>query len=144
MRNYFADYPENSRSAILRAAILVVYSDGSWHEMERAELESVYRNICIMLDADLDDETMLRELDEIANDVPEEIEELETDEEREDFWQTCLAPIVSRDIQQLTVAAALKLASSDSEIDSSEATGLARMCKEWEVTVKDAMEIWNE
>ena len=144
MRNYFADYPENSRSAILRAAILVVYSDGTWHELERAQLENVYRNICVMLDADLDDEIMLRELDTISTDVPEEIQDLETDEEREKFWQACLAPIVSRDIQQLTVAASLKLAGSDSEIDSSEAHGLERMRKEWDVKFKDALEIWNE
>ena len=144
MRNYFADYPENSRSAILRAAIVVAYSDGSWHEMERAQLEDVYRNICVMLDADLDDEYVLRELDEISSDVPQEIEEIETDDEREEFWKTCLAPLVSRDIQQLTVAAALKLASSDKEIEPSEMTSLLRMCKEWDVNVKDAIDIWNE
>ena len=144
MRNYFADYPENSRSAILRAAILVVYSDGTWHELERAQLENVYRNICVMLDADLDDEILLQELDTISTDVPEEIQDLETDEEHDKFWQACLASIVSRDIQQLTVAAALKLAGSDGEIDSSEAHGLARMRKEWDVNVKDALEIWNE
>jgi hypothetical protein len=96
VRAYFEDYPENSRSAILRAAILVAYSDSTWHELEREQLEK---------DADLDDEILLRELDKISTDVPEEIRGLGDDEEREAFWQTCLAPIVSRDIQQLTIAA---------------------------------------
>jgi tellurite resistance protein len=144
VRNYFADYSENSRSAILRAAIMVAHSDGSWHELERAQLEGVYRNICVMLDADLDDDLMLRELDEIATDVPDKIKDLESDEEREAFWEECLAPIVSRDIQQLAVAAALKLSGGDSEIGSEEVSGLARLCKAWDVNVKDAQEIWNE
>jgi tellurite resistance protein len=144
VRNYFADYSENSRSAILRAAIMVAHSDGSWHELERAQLEGVYRNICVMLDADLDDDLMLRELDEIATDVPDKIKDLESDEEREAFWEECLAPIVSRDIQQLAVAAALKLSGGDSEIGSEEVSGLARLCKAWDVNVKGAQEIWNE
>ena len=144
MRNYFADYPENSRSAILRAAIMVAHSDGSWHELERAQLEDVYRNICVMLDADLDDELLLRELGTIAADVPDQILSLQSDEEREAFWETCQAPIVSRDIQQLTVAAALKLSGGDSEIGSAEVSGLARLCQAWDVNMKDAQEIWNE
>jgi tellurite resistance protein len=144
VRNYFADYPENSRSAILRAAILVAHSDGSWHQLERAQLEDVYRNICVMLDADLDDELMSRELGTIATDVPDQIQSLQSDEEREAFWETCLAPIVSRDIQQLTVAAALKLSGGDSEIGAAEVSGLVRMCRAWDVNVKDAQEIWNE
>ena len=144
MRNNFADYPENSRSAILRVAILVADSDGSWHELERDQLENVYRNICVMLDSDLDDELMLRELDTIATDVPDEIRDLDSDEEREAFWETCLAPIVSRDTQQLTVAAALKLSGGDGEIGSAEVSGLARLCRAWDVHVKDAQEIWYE
>ena len=144
MRQVYDDYPENSRSAILRAAILVVYSDGTWHELERAGLEDVYRNICVMLDADLDEDILLEELETISTDVPEEILDLDTDEEREEYWQTCLASIVSRDIQQLTVAAAFMLASSDSEINPSEAQALRRMRKAWDVDLKDALEIWNE
>jgi tellurite resistance protein len=144
VRQVYDDYPENSRSAILRAAILVVYSDGTWHELERAGLEAVYRNICVMLDDDLDDDIFLEELETISTDVPEEILDLETDEEREEYWQTCLASIVSRDIQQLTVAAAFMLASSDSEINPSEAQAIRRMRKAWDVNLKDALEIWNE
>lgn len=144
MRANFEDYPENSRSEILRAAILVADSDGSWHELERAQLEDVYRNICVMLDADLDDDLMLRELDTISTDVPDEILDLTSEEEREAYWETCMAPIVSRDIQQLTVAAALKLSGGDSEIGAAEVSGLARLCKAWDVNVKDAQEIWNE
>ena len=144
MRQVYDDYPENSRSAILRAAILVVYSDGTWHELERAGLETIYRNICVMLDDDLDEDILLEELETISTDVPEEILDLDTDEEREEYWQTCLASIVSRDIQQLTVAAACMLASSDSEINPSEAQALRRMRKAWDVDLKDALEIWNE
>jgi tellurite resistance protein len=144
VRQVYDDYPENSRSAILRAAILVVYSDGTWHELERAGLETIYRNICVMLDDDLDEDILLEELETISTDVPEEILDLDTDEEREEYWQTCLASIVSRDIQQLTVAAACMLASSDSEINPSEAQALRRMRKAWDVDLKDALEIWNE
>lgn len=144
MRQVYDDYPENSRSAILRAAILVVYSDGTWHELERAGLETIYRNICVMLDDDLDEDILLEELETISTDVPEEILDLDTDEEREEYWQACLASIVSRDIQQLTVAAAFMLASSDSEINPSEAQALRRMRKAWDVDLKDALEIWNE
>ena len=144
MRQNDQDYPENSRSAILRAAILVACSDGTWHEMEREQLENVYRNICVMLDDDLDDEILLQELDTISTDVPEQIEDLDTDEEREEYWRVCLEPIVLTDIQQLTVAAALTLAGSDSEINSSEVCGLARMCKAWDVNVKDSLDIWND
>ena len=144
MRQVYDDYPENSRSAILRAAILVVYSDGTWHELERAGLETIYRNICVMLDDDLDEDILLQELETISTDVPEEILDFDTDEEREEYWQTCLASIVSRDIQQLTVAAAFMLASSDSEINPSEARALRRMRKAWDVNLKDALEIWNE
>ena len=144
MRQVYDDYPENSRSAILRAAILVVYSDGTWYELERAGLETIYRNICVMLDDDLDEDILLEELETISTDVPEEILDFDTDEEREEYWQTCLASIVSRDIQQLTVAAAFMLASSDSEINSSEAQALRRMRNAWDVDLKDALEIWNE
>ena len=57
-----------------------------------------------MLDDDLDEDILLEELETISTDVPEEILDFDTDEEREEYWQTCLASIVSRDIQQLTVA----------------------------------------
>ena len=138
------DYSEDSRTAILRVAILVAYSDTSWHELERAHLEDVYRNICVMLDEDLDDELFARELDEVSTDVPDEIEDLSSDEDKEAYWQDCLASIVSEDIQQLTVAAALALSMGDSEIDPAEMSGIARLCATWDVALKDAQDVWND
>ena len=144
VRNDATDYPENSRSAILRVAILVAYSDGSWNELEREQLEDVYRNICVMLDDDLDDDLFLWELDTVSTDVADEIEDLSDDEETEAYWLTCLAPIVSSDIQELAVAAALALSSADSELDAEELAGLTRLCDEWDVNIKDAQDIWND
>ena len=144
MRNEATDYPENSRSAILRVAILVAYSDGSWNELEREMLEDVYRNICVMLDDDLDDDVFLWELDNISTDVAGEIETLSDDEEIEAYWQVCMEPIVLSDIQELTVAAALALSSADSEIDAEEMSGLARLCDEWDVSTKDAQDLWDD
>ncbi len=143
MRNYFAEYPENSRSAILRVAILVAQADGSWHVLERERLETVYRNICNLLDADLDDDLLLEELDLIATDVPDEIRKFETDEEREAYWQKCLAPIVSRDIQHTTVMAALRLAGGDGEIQPKEAASIGRLRQTWDVSLEDASEYWG-
>lgn len=139
-----ADYLEDSRTAILRVAIMVAYSDTSWHELEREHLEEVYRNICVMLDEDLDDELFERELDELTSDVPAEIEELASEEEKEAYWQECLEPIVSEDIQQLAVAAALALSIGDSEIDPEEMSGINRLCAAWNVTLKDAEDVWND
>lgn len=144
MTSNATDYPENSRAAILRVAILVVYSDASWHELERAQLEDVYRNICVMLDDDLDDDQLLRELDEISTDVVEEIEDQQDEDDMEAYWQACLEPIVSEDIQQLTVGAALALSSGDSEIDENERSGIARLCDTWDVSEDDAWDIWND
>lgn len=144
MTNEFTDYPENSRAAVLRVAILIVYSDLSWHDLERAQLEEVYRNICVMLDEDLDDDELLRELEIISTDISSEIEELADDEEAEAYWQTCLVSIVSEDIQQLTVGAALALSSGDSEIDANEMSGIARLCDTWDVDIRDAEEIWSD
>lgn len=144
MRSVVDDYPENSRAAILRVAILVVYADSSWHELERAQLEDVYRNICVMLDDDLDDEELLRELDTISTDVPEEIENLEDEDEKEAYWNLCIAAIVLEDLQQLTVGAALALSSGDSEIDADEMSGIARLCEAWDVAVKDAEDLWSD
>ena len=144
MNDNVMDYPENSRAAILRLAILVVYSDRSWHEQERAQLEDVYRNICVMLDDDLDDDLLLRELDTISTDVPDEIEDLADEEEMEAYWQACMACIVSEDIQQLTVGAALALSSGNSEIDANEMSGIARLCDAWDVDVTDAEELWSD
>jgi len=142
LRNEATDYPENSRSAILRVAILVACSDGNRNELEREQLEDVYRNICVMLDDDLDDDVFLWELDTISTDVAGEIETLSDDEEAEAYWQICLEPIVLSDIQELTVAAALALSSADSEIDADEMSGLARLCDEWDVSTKDAQDLW--
>ena len=138
------DYFEDSRTAILRIAILVAYSDTSWHELEREHLEDVYRNICVMLDEDLDDDLFARELDEVSTDVPAEIEELASDEEKEAYWADCMAPIVSEDIQQLAVAAAMALSMGDSEIDPEEMSGIARLCAAWDVTLKDAQDVWDD
>jgi len=55
-----------------------------------------------------------------------------------------MAPIVSRDIQQLTVGAALALSSGDSEIDAEEVLGLTRLCNAWDVNVHDAQDIWTD
>ena len=144
MSNEFTDYPENSRAAILRVAILIVYSDLSWHDLERAQLEEVYRNICVMLDEDLDDDERQRELDTISTDISSEIEELVDEEETEAYWQTCLVSIVSEDIQQLTVGAALALSSGDSEIDANEMSGIDSLCDTWDVDIRDAEEIWSD
>ena len=144
MRNDVTDYPENSRSAILRVAILVACSDGTWDELEREQLENVYRNICVMLDDDLEDDLVLRELEEISTDAVDEIEDLSDDEETEAYWQACLAPVVSDDIQELTVAAALALSSADGELDAEEMSALERLCREWGVDVKDAQDIWDD
>jgi len=140
MRSYFCDYPDNSRSAILRAAIMVAHSDGDWHNLERDRLEIKYRDLCRMLDADLDDDLLLKELDTITQDVPDEIDQLDSDEEREAYWKKCLAPIVSRDIQQVTVMAAVRIASGDGEIDPTEAAGLRRLCKECDTDLREALE----
>ena len=144
MRDDVTDYPENSRSAILRVAILVACSDGYWSEFEREQLESVYRNICLMLDDDLEDDLFLWELKTISADVVYEIENLSGDEETEAFWQTCLAAVVSDDIQELTVAAALALSSADGELDAEEMSALDRLCREWDVNVEDAQDIWDD
>jgi len=139
-----ASYPSDSRAAVLRIAILVVDADGSWDNLERAQLESVYRNICVMLDDDLDDVELLRELDEISYDVLAEIESLADDDDVESYWDSCLSSIVSEDIQQLAVAAALALAVGDSEIDAEEMSGIARLCDTWNIEVSDAEAIWND
>ena len=97
-----------------------------------------------MLDDDLDDEDLLRELDTISTDVPEEIENLEDEDETEAYWQLCLEPIVLEDIQQLTVGAALALASGDSEIDANEMSGITRLCEAWDVEIRDAEDIWSD
>ena len=144
MRNDITDYPENSRSAILRVAILVACSDGYWSELEREQLENVYRNICVMLDEDLDDDLILWELDTISTDVVYENENLSDDEEREAYWQTCLTAVVSDDIQELTIAAALALSSADGELDAEEKSALDRLCREWDVDVEDAQDIWDD
>jgi tellurite resistance protein len=141
---YVTDYPDNSRSAVLRLAIRVACADGSWTELEREQLEEVYRNICVMLDDDLDEDLFLWELDTIASDVSGEIDDLADDEETEAYWQTCLAPIVSSDIQEMTVAAALALSSADNEVDADELAGLSRLCDEWDVRIQDAKDIWSD
>ena len=138
-----AFYPSDSRAAVLRIAILVADSDGSWHDLEREQLEDVYRNICVMLDEDLDDEELLQELDEISSDVLAEIEAL-TDDDFESYWDSCLTSVVSEDVQQLAVAAALAVVVGDSEIDASEMSGIARLCDAWDVDVSDAEAIWND
>ncbi|MDJ0909813.1 MAG: hypothetical protein QNI99_11510 [Woeseiaceae bacterium] len=138
------DYPEDSREAVLRIAILVTDSDGSWHELERAQLENVYKNVCMMLDEDLDEEIVAQELDEISTDVLADIEDLARDEDMESYWQTCSSSIVSEDIQQLAVGAAYALAMGDSEIDEEERTGISRLCDAWDVSLKDAEAIWND
>lgn len=138
------DYFEDSRAAILRVAILVTYSDASWHELEREHLEDVYRNICVMLDEDLDDDLFARELDVVSTDVPAEIEQLASDEDKEAYWEDCMAAIVSDDIRQLAVAAALALSMGDSEIDPAEMSGIARLCDAWDVLLKDAQAVWND
>jgi tellurite resistance protein len=140
----YIDYPENSRAAILRVAILVVYSDGSWHELERRQLESVYRNICVMLDDDLEEDQFLLELEEISSEVTDQIENFADEEEAEAYWEMCLGSIVSEDIQQLTVGAALALSTGDSEIDANEMSAIVRLGSAWRVSVKDAEEIWND
>jgi hypothetical protein len=86
----------------------------------------------------------LWELDTIASDVAREIENLSDDEETEAYWETCLAAIVSDDIQELTIAAALALSSADSELDVDELAGLARLCDEWDVSIQDAQDIWSD
>lgn len=144
MNYYVTDYPDNSRSSILRVAIRVACADGSWTELEREQLEGVYRNICVMLDDDLDEDLFLWELDTIASDVAGEIENLSDDEEAEAYWQTCLAPIVSSDIQEMAVAAALALSSADSELDVDELASLSRLCDEWDVRIQDAKDIWTD
>ena len=144
MRKDVIDYPDSSRSAILRVAILVACSDGQWSELEREQLENVYRNICVMLDDDLDDELILWELETISTDVAYEIEELSDAEETEAYWQTCLAAVVSDDIQELTVAAALALSSADGELDAEEASAITRLCGEWDVNIEDAQDIWDD
>lgn len=144
MRYDVNDYPENSRSAILRVAILVARSDDNWNTLEREQLEGVYRNICVMLDDDLDDDVILQELEIISTDVSDEIEDLSDDEAIEAYWQDCLAPVVSDDIQELTVAAALALSSADGEPNEEESSALARLCDEWDVDVGDAQDIWRD
>ena len=144
MRNAATDYPENSRFAILRVAILVARSDDNWNTLEREQLEGVYRNICVMLDADLDDDMILQELETISTDVSDEIEDLSDEEDTEAYWQTCLSPVVSDDIQELTVAAALALSSADGDLDAEEMSALARLCEAWDVDAGDAQDIWDD
>jgi tellurite resistance protein len=139
-----ASYPSDSRAAVLRIAILVCDSDNSWHDLERAQLEGVYRNICVMLDEDLDDDELLRELDEISSDVLAEIEALADDDDVESYWDSCLASVVSEDVQQLALAAALALAIGDSEIDTDEMAGIARLCDAWDIEVSDAEDVWYD
>ena len=139
-----ASYPSDSRAAVLRIAILVCDSDNSWHDLERAQLEGVYRNICVMLDEDLVDDELLRELDEISSDVLAEIEALADDDDVESYWDSCLASVVSEDVQQLALAAALALAIGDSEIDTDEMAGIARLCDAWDIEVSDAEDVWYD
>lgn len=144
MSNDIADYPENSRAAILRIAILVVYSDGNWHELEREELEAVYRNICVLLDEDIEDEDLLPELDEISTDVTEQIEDFMDEDEAVEYWDDCMAALTSEDIQQVAVGAAIALSGGDSEIDAEEMSGISRLCEAWDVSVRDALDIWTD
>lgn len=144
MRYDSPDYPENSREAILRIAILAVDADGDWHELEREYLAEVYRNICVMLDDDLDEEELLREVEDILNDVSYQIGDLTDTDDSDEYWQDCLDAITSEDLQHVAVGAAMTLSGGSSETDADELAGVTRLCDEWGVDVIDALDIWND
>lgn len=136
---YSGDYAENSSSAILRLAIFVAVADESWHKLERERLEHTYLDVCRRLDVENDDAASLRELNRVAEEVPDEIRKLSSKEERDTYLGKCMAPILSKDVQQIAVGAALRVAGGDSELQPREVSTIWRICKEWGIDPKDAV-----
>ena len=125
------DYDENSSESVLRVALAVAFSDDLLDHEELAKVEDVYRSILNRMD-EYDEDIDIAEASEVVStDVMDALAGLDDAADREELYAEWAESIIDPDLQELALAAALKIAAEDTDIDPSESACMSAFCDNW-------------
>lgn len=121
---------------IIRMALLVAFSDGSLHPLEFRRAEEVFSEIANEYLGEHKADTLLGQVERIANDLRVEIEGLEP-HEIVNLAVDAAGAIEGATSQEVAMIASIKIAYGDLEIDPLELRAIKEIANGWGLSIKD-------
>lgn len=134
--HYGLDSPE----AILHCAVAVACCDGEFAGDEHDRVRSVYTDICQELAFQYNRPDISDEYEDIAQGTAELVFSLNDTQERLKYIEHCGRLITDRDLREMTLVMALRIAGGDSELDDAEFQALKTLADVWHIRLKDVLE----
>ena len=136
----YKTYGENSASAIIRIAIVVAAADGEFDRAEYDRVERVYEEVSLWLGHDDDTISIRRHGRQLSSELADEICDVTRNGTIEEYVHQCANDITDRDVQEIAVLAALRVAGGDHHLAQREFKCLLRFCNHWEINLNEVIQ----
>jgi tellurite resistance protein len=134
------DYEPDSPEAILRCAVAVACCDGEFAYDERDRVRGVYADICQEMTFAYNKPEVSDDYEDIAQVTAEYVLSLKDNQAKANFVEHCGQFISDKDLREMTLVMALRIAGGDAELDEAEFQALQRLANLWQIRLKEVLE----
>ena len=146
--NSIYDYDDNlepnSPEAILRCAVAVACIDGEFSIDEQARVRTVYADICQEMAYAYnspDKSEACYEISESTSEIMHSIRELSA---KLEYVEACGREIDDRDLREMTLIMALRIAGADAELAAAEFQALKALADLWNIRLSDVLAPYSD
>jgi len=133
------DYEMDSPEAVLRCAVAVACCDGEFAYDEQDKVRSVYADICQEMTFAYNRPDVSDDYEKISKTTAEFVLTLDDGQKRDDYITYCGESITDKDLRELTLVMALRVAGADAELAKAEFRALKKLASRWEMRLSDIL-----
>ena len=137
-------YGFDSPEAVLRCAVAVACFDGQFANDERERVRDIYADICKEMTFAYNRPDVSDDYEEIANSTAEIVLSMSDDNAKNSLIEECGKLITDRDLRELTLIMALRVAGADSELAQAEFRALKILADLWGILLHDVVSPYLE
>lgn len=134
------EFEPDSPEAVLRCAVAVACCDGVFAFGEQDRVRDVYEDICQEMTYAYNCPEISDEYQEIADSTAESVLSLSDDQTKLQYINRCGELIIDKDLQEMALVMALRVAGGDAELDAAEFRALRTLANLWKINITDVLE----
>ena len=136
---YDENFEPNSPEAILRCAVAVASIDGEFSIDEQARVWTVYSDICQEMTYAYNSPEVSETCREIAESTSETMHTIRDFAAKLEYVEELGREVTDRDLREMTLIMALRVAGGDAELAASEFQALKTLANLWSIRLSDVL-----
>lgn len=133
-------YEPDTPEAILQCAVAVACVDGEFAYGEQERVRSVYEDICQEMALTYNRLEVSDVYEEISQTTSARLFSMDDINEKLGYIEECGQLITEKDLRELTLVVALRIAGGDAELHSAEFAALKGLANRWRIKLSDILE----